>query len=241
MHVVECLIVDSGKSSALLNIQTAESQVRKFAVSGDIQGLGSCLVQMLNKDVNTACRMLEIIPRVWGAQHRAKLCVLYSDVCIRTSACEVRAQALSNLASLMEDVLKRREYADLPSADNLHQLWASLETGEINPALSCAIINISGSFMVALTCPNMGDIPNLDQRIRGWGAMISDSLDVDNVGIPLDPPNTNWKANLHRHLDFRYEICSRHSPQDLLCGSRRPDLGRKIPTRSLRALRRAYR
>jgi len=177
----------SFRSSALLDMQRVIKLVTDSSATNDLIGLRSHLFMVLCQDVNTACRMLEAIPSIWASDlsqnDRVELCRLYADVCIQASAPDVRGQALSNLSALMDGVLERKELAELPAADVLERVWKSLQEGEINPALSYSIIGASGTFMAALSARSAQDTPNLDQRVRSWGIMIADSLDIDNVSI----------------------------------------------------------
>lgn len=170
------------KPSALLDIEVAVKLVSDLAVSGNVSGLRLCLFQTLRRDINTATRMLEILPKTWEARQgmnaRPELCLLYADICIHTAAPEARAQALTNLGLLVDDILKHHELAELPGIEYLDQLWAGLQTGEINPTLSYAIITTSGTIMAVLTSNHA---TNLDQRLRAWGAMIADALDVNST------------------------------------------------------------
>ena len=190
------------KPSALLEIQAALKTASDFATVNDISGLRSHVFTTLHQDVNTATRLLEALPAIWehsyefrGEQQsepsRTELCRLYEDVCIQSSAPAsapgVRAQALVNLASLIGDILKGKDFANLPRVDTLERIWSALQEGEINPTLSCAIIKSSGAFMAALTALEKTGTKSgsMEQRLRGWGVMIADSLDVEHVSTPL--------------------------------------------------------
>ena len=174
-------------SSALLEMQVAFKVVYDTAVSGDINTLRTVLLQTLKRDTNTACRMLEQIPVAWGNVENARqeLCVLYIDICNSLTVPEVRAQALSNLGSLMNSILSQEAQAELPSPEHIDRLWAHLLNAEINPTLSCAIIDTSGTLMAALISCNVDNIANMDQRLRSWGELIADSLAVENVSGAL--------------------------------------------------------
>jgi hypothetical protein len=190
------------KPSALLGIQAALKTASDFATANDISGLRSHVLTTLHQDVNTATRLLEALPAIWehsyesrGEQQsepsRTDLCRLYEDVCIQTSAPAaapgVRAQALVNLASLIGDILKGKDLANLPRVDTLERIWSALQEGEINPTLSYAITKSSGAFMAALTALEKTGTKSgsMEQRLRGWGVMIADSLDVEHVSTPL--------------------------------------------------------
>ncbi|KAK0711260.1 putative death-receptor fusion protein-domain-containing protein [Lasiosphaeris hirsuta] len=170
------------KPSALLDIEVTVKLFSDLAVAGNLRGLRLFLFQTLSRDINTATRMLETLPKTWearqGTNARSELCLLYADICIHTAAPEARAQALTNLGLLMDDILNQNELAELPGIESLDQLWAGLQNGEINPTLSYAIIRTSGTIMAVLTSRHA---THLNQRLRGWGVMIADALDVDNM------------------------------------------------------------
>ncbi|KAK3331951.1 putative death-receptor fusion protein-domain-containing protein [Cercophora scortea] len=173
-------------ASALLNLQRATNLVYETALSGDTSGLRSWVLSATRNDTDTACRMLESIPVAWGSSQsgkfRQELCTLYAQVCGLPTAPEVRAQALLNLGDLLDNVLRDQQPEQLPSVKEIDQLWANLQEAEINPTLSCAIIGTSGSLIAVLSCLHSqgADIPNLDQRLRSWGAMVADCIDIDN-------------------------------------------------------------
>lgn len=160
------------------------------------------LLDILSTDTNTACRMLEVMTTAWDGvpgmrmdtlnrpdNITPELCRLYAEVCHRPAAPEVRAQALLNLASLVDKSLRvthHRLDEILPSAEELDRLWTSLQRkGEvINPTLACAILKASGSLMAAALRWAEGDgerICAMERRLRNWGVMIADSLDFENV------------------------------------------------------------
>jgi hypothetical protein len=180
-----------GATSALLDLHTSMKMVYDTATSGDVEKLRASLLKLLRTDVNTLTRMLEMIPEVWkqvdSTSVRSGLCGLYLEVCTVSSAPEVRTQALTNLGSLMNRILSSGEVAELPSAAKLDELWVQLQAGDINPALSCAIIEASGTILAALMSHNADGVPNMEQRLRSWGDMLSECLDVDNVSPPPPP------------------------------------------------------
>ncbi|KAK0621320.1 putative death-receptor fusion protein-domain-containing protein [Bombardia bombarda] len=190
--VISANAVSAGKriasSSALLEIEIALRLVYDTAASGSLDGLRTWLLKTLTKDTDTACRMLERIPMAWEsavqnrAETRAELCSLYAEVGSRPTAPEARAQALLNLGALIDSVLRQQDVKLvelLPSTEQLNRLWSCLQEGEINPALSCAIIKISGSLMAVVVLRKKGE--NIADMLRSWGVMIADALDVDNT------------------------------------------------------------
>lgn len=174
-----------GSSSALLNLHRSLMVVHDTVSSGDVEGLRMNFLATLNSDVNTASRILEAIPQVWKSvdnvtTNRA-LCGLYLEACTVSSAPEIRTQALTNLALLMDGALNRGELAALPSIEELDRLWVQLQGGDISPGLSCAAIQTSGAIMAALVALGLGNTADKERRLRSWGDMLSEGLDVDNV------------------------------------------------------------
>ncbi len=181
----------SSTPSALLTLHTGLKLVYDVAASGG--GMPSLLPhfqKILSSDTNTACRMLEVVPQAWelaGRPDPSGLCELYLGLCDIPSAPEVRAQVLRNLGPVMDYLLSRGEIEKLPGVEQLDKLWKSLQDGDINPTLSCAIIETSGTIIAALVSRDATNIPNMEQRLRSWGDMLYDCLDVDNVSLPHPP------------------------------------------------------
>lgn len=175
-----------GSSSALLDLHASLKVVYDTTASGDMNELIVGFLRMLHTDINTASRMLEMIPETWKSVEnttvRSALCDgLYLKACAVSSAPEIRTQALANLGSLMDDMLSRGDLEELPTSATLDRLWGQLQKGDINPALSCAIIETSGTIMAVFVSRDSDSIPDMEQRLRSWGDMLSECLDVDNV------------------------------------------------------------
>lgn len=180
-------------ASALLEMEIALGLVHETASSGDVAGLRNYLVEMLARDVNVASRMLEAIPAAFSqaqddnSRVRSEICQLCVEVCSTSPAPEVRAVSLANLGALMSAMLSNGHTSELPSLSQLDTLWSDLAKWSINPELSWAITETSGTIMAILASCHRDNLPDLDQRLRNWGALISDSLHVDNVS-PLSSP-----------------------------------------------------
>jgi hypothetical protein len=182
---VQVTVQKRSAPSALLDLHASLKVVYDTAATGDVERLRAGLLKLLNTDVNTTSRMLEAIPEAWKqVDHKnvsSGLCGLYLEACATCSAPEVRTEALTNLGSLMEQILSSGELSGLPTTAELDKLWEQLQKGDINPALSCAIVETSGTVMAALVSRNSDKVSNLEQRLRSWGDMLTDCLDVDNV------------------------------------------------------------
>ncbi|KAK3996097.1 thyroid adenoma-associated protein [Cladorrhinum sp. PSN332] len=170
--------------SALLKMEVALKVVHETAASGDVGKLRTHLLEALSRDINTANRILETIPGAWGktldSSARSGLCNLYMEVCNTSTAPEARAQSLLNFGALLNTVLLHHGAAELPTPAQLDKLWTQLYKGDINPILSYSIIETSGTIMAVYASCYKNDLPDLRQRLRSWGDMIFDCLDVDN-------------------------------------------------------------
>lgn len=175
--------------SALLEMQVALKSVYDTAACGDLGELRSCLLRTINTDVNTAGRILEAVPRAWAqsgiAGVRSGLFDLYLQVCDASVVPEIRTHALLNFRTLMDGALSHGDVAELPSQEHLDRLWNELQNGDINPALSNAIVETSGTIMAAVVSRDSGSLSDIEQRMRSWGDMLSECLDVDNVSLVL--------------------------------------------------------
>lgn len=150
-----------------------------------------------DSDVNTATRVLESLPSIIPTTSTTTkdLCTLYAKIITyAVSAPEARAQALLNLSAIIDSTLTdgNGDIDALPSADTIQQVWTALQAkGEMNPTLSCAVIRASGCFMALLAHKTTNpDRSEQDHRLRSWGQMISNALEIDNVSPPPPPiPN----------------------------------------------------
>lgn len=145
-------------------------------------------------DVNTATRLLESLPSIipTTSTMTKDLCALYTKIITHAvSAPEARAQALLNLSAIVDSTLTggNGDIDALPSADTIQQAWSSLQAkGEMNPTLGCAVIRASGCFMALLAHKTTSpDSSQEDHRLRSWGQMISNALEIDNVSPPPLP------------------------------------------------------
>lgn len=150
-----------------------------------------------SSDVNTATRLLESLPSIIPTTSTTTkdLCTLYTKIITHAvSAPEARAQALHNLAAIIDSTLTgaNGDANVLPSADTTQQAWSALQAkGEMNPTLGCAVIRASGCFMALLAHKTTSpDSKEQDHRLRSWGQMISNALEIDNVShLPSPLPS----------------------------------------------------
>ncbi|KAJ4414202.1 hypothetical protein N0V85_003254 [Neurospora sp. IMI 360204] len=185
-------------SSALLDSEAVIASVYHAAAVADTTVLRALFLHTLSKDINTTHRMLEMVPAAWKAITTPEaiegLSNLYAEVCTTTAATpDIKAAAITNLGDLIDSVLqqgRQTELLSLPFMATIEQTWKGLQQSEINPNLSCAIIRASGSLMATLTLRSAtttttttgGEIDSqMAQRVRAWGAMIADALNIDNT------------------------------------------------------------
>ena len=190
--------------SAFLDLQISLLVTHQTAERHDVSRLRAYLAGLLDRgSINTACAVLEEMPAIWHqvlmgsdrVEVGSELRTCYAEIVRRTTSPTPRSQALLNYASLLDEVLagegRRAEGAGdlrLPSYGELIRLWESvISCGEINPVLACAVLRASGPIMATLDHHLRGGKENGDgqkghrQRLRAWGAMMMEALDVDSV------------------------------------------------------------
>ncbi len=181
--------------SALLRVQMSIQALRKCAASGNTDALQQMLATLAASDVDTAKVVLEMMPDAWEARRSpdvaSRLCSLYIDAAGRTGAPELRAVALTNLAHTMTYLLEEGRDQFLPRSEAAIHVWNTLQRGAMNPALSHAILRVSGP-LVATIARRQQDPSSLEHTLRAWGAMVTSAGDAENVRaaffILLFPP-----------------------------------------------------
>lgn len=173
---------NSFTSTALLDHRIGTRSLQEAVALKDIAELKSCLFDALDRDTDTACMLLEAIPTIWGKSQSSELCKLYLELCEHTKVPEARAQALTNLASLLDDYISQGKLQDLPSPEELESIQQSV-LDSINPALAHAVLLASGSVMAILTLPHNGQLSffMFEQRLRAWGKAVADALHDSNT------------------------------------------------------------
>ncbi|CCC10606.1 unnamed protein product [Sordaria macrospora k-hell] len=197
-------------SSALLDSEAVIASVYHAAAVADTKVLRALFLHTLSKDINTTHRMLEMVPAAWKSISTPEtiegLANLYAEVCTTTAATpDIKAAAITNLGDLIDTLLQQGRQAELLNLSfmaTVEQIWKDLQQGEINPNLSCAIIRASGSLMAALafrSAAASGEIDNqMAQRLRAWGAMIADALDIDNTFDTRYAASSSLTSFFHR-------------------------------------------
>ena len=184
---VEPIQVDITASygSALLRIHLARHEIYSAFMSNDsVQQLRDLFLSgKIGADTMTSA--LALLPDLWGISSTpynflAQLCQLYVDICLKTRVNEPQAVALLNLADIMDELLGKGQYALLESLP-LTQLWASMPSQSMNPALSNALVRASGCFM-AIFLHFQQTSPS---GLRSWGAIVANAGSEDEVS-PLE-------------------------------------------------------
>lgn len=169
-------------SIALLDHRLGIRSLREAVALTGIEGLKSCLFDALDRDADTACMLLEAVPTTWGQSQASELCKLYLDLCKHTKVPGARAQALTNLAGLLDDHICQGKLRDLPSPEDFEPFQQSI-LDTINPELANGILLASGPAMAIQTLPHIGQLSffMFEQRLRAWGKTVADALHDSNT------------------------------------------------------------
>lgn len=171
-------------TSALLREQLAIQCIYETRNAGNVQSLWVHVANALETDMDTACKMLEIIPEVWSSQKSKaisfNLCNLYLGICTLIRDSTARKLALTNLKELMDDVLGQglSMAGLLPSSKALKELWEDIEAEDMNPGLSHVTLAVSGNIMATFVARKE---PETEKMLSTWGDMLADAVAVDNV------------------------------------------------------------
>lgn len=172
-------------SKALLNNRLGMMALQKATATSNLDALKSCLFEVVNQDVDTACALLEAIPNIWGKTETPLLCKLYLEIVQEASVPEAKAAALTNLAVLMDECLSNGEIPTLPGTgpDPFAETFQHMQDGGINPTLANAILLASGPLVAILAIKAHGEMSFwlFDHRLRAWGKAIADALHDSNT------------------------------------------------------------
>lgn len=173
---------NSFTSTALLDHRLGIRSLREAVALTGIEGLKSCLLDALEQDTDTACMLLEAVPTIWGKSQTSELCKLYLKLCKHTNVPGFRAQALINLAELLDDHISQDKLQDLPAPEEFESFQQSI-LDSINPALANAVILSSGPVIAIQTLPHNGQLSffMFEQRLRAWGKTVADALHESNT------------------------------------------------------------
>lgn len=169
-------------SVALLEHQLGLGSLREAVALTGIEGVKACLFDALERDTDTACMLLEAVPTIWGKSRTSELYKMYLELCKHTKAPEARAQALTNLAELLDDHISQGNMQELPPPEELEGFQQSV-LDSINPALANAVLLASGPMMAIQTLPHNGQLSffMFEQRLRAWGKTVADALHDSNT------------------------------------------------------------
>ncbi|KAK7414512.1 hypothetical protein QQX98_006623 [Neonectria punicea] len=165
-----------GKSeSALLRAQRVIHEIYSASKSRSTVASLRTLLLVEQLGVNSLVTGLETIPKLWDASklsnaNLSDFCDLYMEVCLTIGPAEPRVVALQNLTELLDHALKRNSTGSLSSA-SLSQIWNSLPSGLLNPALANAVVRISGCIMAVLRQRQGVSVSGL----QAWGHMMADA------------------------------------------------------------------
>ncbi|PFH59075.1 hypothetical protein XA68_12840 [Ophiocordyceps unilateralis] len=109
----------------------------------------------------------------------AGLAELYIDVCLEAHTSEVYCEALQNLATCLDDLLKRGKADSISFIKSLKRLWSRLCSRPIGPAVSNQVLKLSGVMTVL----------NGSSDLRAWGRMMSEA------GLDQQPLDTRLAAS----------------------------------------------
>ncbi|KAF4977485.1 hypothetical protein FZEAL_6004 [Fusarium zealandicum] len=163
------------RESALLRAQRVIHQVHSIAESNSPISDLSSLLSSKTMGANTIVAGLETIPKLWNAANLSEsqvddFCHLYRDVCLNIGPAEPRVLALQNLTEILDQQLKSTSASPI-SPSLLCQIWSSLPSSSLNPALANAVIRASGCFTALLSKSNTVT----PTGIQNWGSMMAEA------------------------------------------------------------------
>jgi hypothetical protein len=169
-------------SLALLDHRLGIRSLREAVALTGIDGLRACFFDALGRDTDTACMLLDAVPTIWGKSRASELCKMYLEICKHTKVPEARAQALTNLAGLLDDHISEGKLQDIPSPEELGA-FQHFVLDSINPSLANAVLLVSGPAMAIQTLPHNGQLSffMFEQRLRAWGKTVADALHDSNT------------------------------------------------------------
>lgn len=175
----------AGPHSALLTLHQALAEINTMLMHDNVDGLSTCVTALVTSDTNAACKVLEVLPSMWtslrGPSGHSSLYAIYLTVVSMTEAPDVRAQALVNMAELLDEDVRRQNWHQTPQTKDLSHAWKLLGQGPINPSLSHAILVFSGPLLAIVTRRVDSTDASVSLQILAWAAMMSDALGPEKV------------------------------------------------------------
>ncbi|KAG5930390.1 hypothetical protein E4U42_001636 [Claviceps africana] len=113
-------------------------------------------------------------PKTCNADMLPPLCILYIDTCLETTYSAAQVLAIENLTDVMDELLARRavDNDDDVLQQALVRLWTRLPSRTMNPALSHAVIRVSGCIAAASISTDCRRTP-ID--LHAWGVIMADA------------------------------------------------------------------
>lgn len=173
--------------SALFKIEKAIHDVHVLSQASDpMVQLRSLLLSSQDIGLDGLVAALETASRIYSPKTcdpdvLSSLCVLYVDTCLDTDYSAAQVLAIENLTDAMDELLaQRRIDGDDILQQALVRLWTRLPSRTMNPALSHAIIRVSGCIAATLSNNKCHTRP-ID--LHAWGVMMADAILDDKVRL----------------------------------------------------------
>jgi len=170
--------------SALFKIQKAIHDVYVLSQASDpMSKLRSLLLSSQDIGLDGLVAALETTSKVYNAKTCApdmlpSLCMLYIDTCLDTDYSAAQVLAIENLTDAMDELLARGGIEnDNALQQALIRLWTRLPSRTMNPALSHAVIRVSGCIAAALSSTECRTSIDL----HAWGIIMADAVLDDKV------------------------------------------------------------
>ncbi|KAG5970089.1 hypothetical protein E4U58_000744 [Claviceps cyperi] len=163
--------------SALFKIQKAMHDVYVLSQAGDSIGQLRTLLSNREIGLDGLVAALETISKVYNSKTSSSdalssLCMLYIDTCLGTNYSAAQVLAIENLTDLMDELLARRSTdKDDLLQQALVRLWTQLPSRTMNPALSHAVVRVSGCIAAALSRAECATSIDL----HAWGVIMADA------------------------------------------------------------------
>ncbi|KAG6004881.1 hypothetical protein E4U21_000657 [Claviceps maximensis] len=169
--------------SALFKIQKAIHDVYVLSQASDpVVQLRSLLLNNQDIGLDGLVAALETASTIYNPKtcvsddRLPSLCMLYIDTCLDTDYSAAQMLAIENLTDAMDELLDRKIIDnDKVLQQALIRLWTRLPSRTMNPALSHAVIRVSGCIAAALSRPECRTSIDL----HAWGVIMADAT-LDN-------------------------------------------------------------
>ncbi|KAG5924019.1 hypothetical protein E4U61_001925 [Claviceps capensis] len=163
--------------SALFKIQKATHDVYVLLQASDSILQLRTLLSSREIGLDGLVAALETISKVYNPKTTSSdalssLCMLYIDTCLGTNYSAAQVLAIENLTDVLDELLARRSTdKDDLLQQALVRLWTRLPSRTMNPALSHAVIRVSGCIAAALSRAECATSIDL----HAWGVIMADA------------------------------------------------------------------